>query len=85
MRLNTCHQCRRDFAPTRYKQFFCSPECRGGFYNALRGEDRAASRQSLVCRHCGGAVAAQRASRRYCSGRCRVAAFRGKQRRDHDA
>jgi endogenous inhibitor of DNA gyrase (YacG/DUF329 family) len=76
---NMCHQCRREFRRAGYNaHFFCSPECRQAFYNAVRGEHRAESRAGLVCQHCGGPVAAQRSSRRFCSGRCRVAAFRAK-------
>ena len=81
--MSVCHYCRRAFDPTGYNvQFFCSPECRQAHFNAERGAVRAASRESLVCQHCGGAVAAQRSSRRYCSGRCRAAAFRAKRSRE---
>jgi hypothetical protein len=80
--MSVCHHCRRAFAPTGYNiQFFCSPECRRGHFNAERSAVRAWGRADLVCQHCGGPVAAARSSKRFCSGRCRVAAFRAKQPR----
>jgi hypothetical protein len=34
------------------------------------------ARQQIVCRHCRVGISAARTSRRYCSGKCRIAAWR---------
>jgi len=44
--------------------------------NALRAERRADARASRVCEHCGAPIEAARATKRYCSGICRMRAHR---------
>jgi endogenous inhibitor of DNA gyrase (YacG/DUF329 family) len=45
--------------------------------NRKRAEQRRAVREGRFCDHCGTSLTALRASRRFCSDRCRIAAFRG--------
>jgi hypothetical protein len=81
----TCSHCQSGFFSTFTKRGrqYCSDRCLSAAAKAVqarhiaeRAERRRAARAGLACAHCGAELAARRASRRYCSGRCRVAALR---------
>lgn len=85
-RFERCKQCGRRFVhteqgPGQLKR--CSDACieasklaRRGAWVKRRTAQRSERRDGKRCEHCGEAFVAKRATRRYCSDRCRVAAFR---------
>jgi hypothetical protein len=81
-----CRCCGREFFNTGLVTgACCSDHCMAKRYrasvttrNAARSAERREARAQLVCRHCGKPLDAQRSSRRYCSGRCRIAALRAR-------
>jgi endogenous inhibitor of DNA gyrase (YacG/DUF329 family) len=80
-----CRQCGRRFWRNHRSAngAFCSDHCaafaRRGKYAATRSKERAAARSSRRCENeaCGRPIEAERSTKRFCSVRCRVAAFRG--------
>ena len=91
----TCKQCDGTFTRSspgngvaRSVISYCSPECRDAADKARRRERARAKRETEVeelrdrvrCEWCGEPLEdAVRVSRRFCSGRCRVAAYRRRQ------
>jgi hypothetical protein len=82
-----CANCGQDFTQgvsggwrRRYRQRCCSDACQKLLeqreHTARRSRTRAWMRRGLVCEHCGTVLVAQRASKRFCSTRCRVAHHR---------
>ncbi len=79
-----CRQCGwRFWRHDRSSGVFCSDHCaalaRRAKYAATQGAARAAARVGRKCENetCGKPLKAARSTMRYCSVRCRVAAFRG--------
>lgn len=90
----TCRGCGATFVAVRHNQsarpgYFCSNACVDRATKRItarvqaavvrrRSEKRREARADLKCQHCGTALAAERGSKRYCSGTCRVAALRAR-------
>jgi hypothetical protein len=87
-RLKSCSRCRRKFYRVgRHAGNFCSDHCateaakpalkrKIARQTAARSKKREAARAGRSCSTCGTPMTAQRATKRYCSERCRVAAYR---------
>jgi endogenous inhibitor of DNA gyrase (YacG/DUF329 family) len=76
-----CRQCGRKFwRNCRSNGFYCSDRCaaiaRRAKYATTQGAARAAARSGRRCERCGEPIEAERSTKRFCSVRCRVAAFR---------
>jgi hypothetical protein len=78
-----CRRCFRSFLhPLRHPSRYCSDKCAGAAkaatvsrYVKQRSEKREAAR-AKACAVCGTRLKAQRATKRFCSVRCRIAAHR---------
>ena len=85
-RRTTCVHCgRRFYYHYRYRSQWCSDLCarkarapRIVAAVKARSEARAKARAGRTCETCGKPIKAQRATRQYCSVRCRVTAFRAR-------
>jgi hypothetical protein len=82
-----CAHCHDEFYGRRNVKF-CSPLCQQAERNETRREWRQWERENRqgklperTCEHCRGPMQVQRASRRYCSNRCRQAAHRARANR----
>ena len=84
-RLLHCQHCKRKFYGRWRNVKFCSPACLQAERNKTRREDREDRLSELrerTCEHCGEEMPGlERASRRYCSNRCRQAAHRARAKR----
>ena len=82
----SCRHCGRRFYCHRpYQSKWCSDKCarkarapRIAATVKVRSQARAKARAGLKCETCGKPVKAQRATRQYCSVRCRVSAHRAR-------
>ena len=80
----SCHHCgRRFYFHYRYRSKWCSDLCarkarapRMAAVVKARSAARAKARAGRKCKVCGKPIKAQRATRQYCSVRCRVTAHR---------
>ncbi len=80
-----CPCCKREYVVFNHAGRFrgcCSERCERRRKNAGRvralSERRAEARAGRLCNHCGGPIDAARSTKRFCSPRCRVAAFRAR-------
>jgi hypothetical protein len=82
----TCHHCgRRFYYHYRYRSKWCSDTCaqaaqapRIAAAVKARSQARAKARAGRRCKTCGKPIKAQRATKQYCSVRCRVTALRAR-------
>ncbi len=85
-RLLHCPHCKRKFYGRGRNVKICSPACLQAERNKTRREERKNFREDRLselrertCEHCGEEMPGlERASRRYCSNRCRQAAHRAR-------
>jgi RNA polymerase-binding transcription factor DksA len=59
-----------------YCTYFCAASGRRDRYARTQGAARAAARAGRKCERCGKPIKAARSTKRFCSTKCRVAAFR---------
>jgi len=71
-----CKQCDRLIYGWYKRTWHCSEECRLKTQTQRVSEEKARLRQERPCPQCGETFKPKRSDGRYCSGRCRMAAFR---------